>query len=575
MNIQIQMIESILSTITSTLLLIFTYIIPLFSSIRTIHNRDIQSYNQWLTYWLLISLISPFLTYIHSYYKTFTLSFILWLSLPRFQGATIIYEEIVCVYIVDKYQMDVNVEKKMDTVKSKLRNSLWNIMQDVGWGVLYQIGGVVSFVQDYTSSTFSTTNSSNVSVNVSATAITNDSDYSDKDGVQNNNHDSTSIKSPISKNTKKPKLQQIPSISASKINHKTRPVHSVMESFSSLSSIDTTCTSTTATTTSTTTSTTSTKSTKSSLSSSSTISNTTTQHSNNSKTTTISSSPTRMMNSNNSNKSPSSTSFSEQQSYIHDFLTMLQKGLYVFAWHGNSHLITLTDRNGNAIHDDNENTTSIDRFRLRVFTFIQDDGEDGEEEVEEEDDNNNNDRKQEDRSSDSNNNNDDDDDDDTNMNKNNGQKNENRRISYHDSYYQNGHFVLSSVESRPDEEGIDIVSFPIHVVTEIKESSRGIQFLSSKNKIMEQEEHASVVDCDDHRSAATVTTSTTRLEKTTTIPTKSTTSPPKSSSSPSSSRSPPHHKNNDILLAEIVLSDDKDRNILLFGLRTILFGNVE
>ena len=431
------LIESILTTSASILLTVFTYVIPLLSSIRTIHNRDKESYNQWLTYWLLIFLLTPLFN-ILKFYKAFHLSLVLWLSLPKFQGATKVYNELFLVHVLDKYELETKVDDKIYKVKSSITKSLLNIAKDIGWGVLYQIGGIVSYVQDTAASLVEDNNNNNNHYQQQPLKKKSWNEFNYDENNNNNIYDSNKS------------LYHQASIS-SKINQ-TKPVHSIVESFSSLpSTMDSSLSSTS----------------MSKHSSSSTSS---------------------------SSYQPQFDSIIEQESYIYDFINMLQKGLYVFAWYSDAKVITLSDRNGNPITK--RKTEGNNNFKLRVFALCYPDRE--------------------------------------NNNINNSCSSNNKVESYVKNHIptkddEESYFVLGSVESRPGEEGVDIVSFPLRVVTEVKQSSRGIQFLTSSSLL--------------HQDNANVRRNVSKDKNDTIV---------------------------DVILAEIVLSDDKDRNILLSGLKALL-----
>ena len=534
-------VESILASVTSILLIIFTYVIPLLSSIRTIHNRDKESYNQWLTYWLLIHLLSPLFNILQfGYYKTFHLSFILWLSLPRFQGAAIIYHEFVDI-VLTKYQVEATVDNKLHTVKKSFYSAIWRIAQDVGWGFMYQIGGVVSYVQDKALSLtdpkqrknhdvsgqkYQNVNSDDDDDDISYESDDdNDSDilavnHSEKDDTAdcNNSIESSNDNDIINEsdydvmvNQQQNTLQSMPTASLSsssitetegaeinesiispstptqhntasrtpiKIN--TSPIHSIKDSFSSLSSFD-----------------------KYLMESESNGTPTTTTP------TTATISRTAGSNGNSYDTSV------ETLEYISDFIKMLQKGLYVFAWHNNSSIIHHTDRHGvllnkgNSITSPPSSSSLRNKFQLRVFSF--------------------------------------------HSNKMKNAINDNSSCDEKKQIYfqleEDAQFVLSCVESKSDEDDADIVSFPVSEIFAVQQSTRGIQFLT--------------------KSSSTTFLSNTKNSQRSRVRGSSSTKP----LSPVDERRQELKIVDGVVVAEIVLSDDNDLNILLFGLKTLLSAN--
>ncbi|KAK1276873.1 HVA22-like protein f [Acorus gramineus] len=78
---------------------------PLYASIRAIETPSSLDDQQWLTYWVLYSLITLFELSCYKFLAWFPLwpymklVFCLWLVLPIFNGAAYIYENYVRVYV--------------------------------------------------------------------------------------------------------------------------------------------------------------------------------------------------------------------------------------------------------------------------------------------------------------------------------------------------------------------------------------------------------------------------------------------------------------------------------------------
>jgi TB2/DP1, HVA22 family. len=139
-------LEIIFDRTLSVLLMTFTYLIPLLSSIRAVHHKDLQAYQQWLTYFLLIFLFHPICAILRIH-KLFRLLIVLYLSLPKFQGALFVYQEVIHV-LLERYAVERKVDEHLDKFKTSIRARLWNIAKDIGWSALTQVGEVVSFVKD-------------------------------------------------------------------------------------------------------------------------------------------------------------------------------------------------------------------------------------------------------------------------------------------------------------------------------------------------------------------------------------------------------------------------------------------
>lgn len=138
----------ILDRALSVLLVAFTYLIPLLSSIRAVHHKDTQAYQQWLTYYLLIFLFHPICLLLRIH-KLFRLIIVLYLSLPKFQGALFIYQEVIHV-LMDRYSVEEKVDEHIGKVKMSIKARLWNVAKDIGWSALTQVGEIVSLIRgDY------------------------------------------------------------------------------------------------------------------------------------------------------------------------------------------------------------------------------------------------------------------------------------------------------------------------------------------------------------------------------------------------------------------------------------------
>ncbi|KAL0364669.1 UNVERIFIED_CONTAM: HVA22-like protein a [Sesamum angustifolium] len=93
---------------------VVSLVYPLYASIRAVETRSAVDDQQWLTYWVLYSMITLFeLTFAKliewlpfwSYAKLF---FTCWLVIPYFSGAAYVYEHLVRPYLVTR-QKTVNI----------------------------------------------------------------------------------------------------------------------------------------------------------------------------------------------------------------------------------------------------------------------------------------------------------------------------------------------------------------------------------------------------------------------------------------------------------------------------------
>ncbi|EZG57833.1 putative HVA22/TB2/DP1 family protein [Gregarina niphandrodes] len=74
---------------------------PAWQSFKAIETGSHQSSRQWLAYWVVyasfavVELFSDILLFWIPFYYVLKLAFLLWLSLPQFHGATIVYDNIL------------------------------------------------------------------------------------------------------------------------------------------------------------------------------------------------------------------------------------------------------------------------------------------------------------------------------------------------------------------------------------------------------------------------------------------------------------------------------------------------
>ncbi|KAL3798867.1 hypothetical protein ACHAWO_003024 [Cyclotella atomus] len=106
-------------------IIVFGYFIPALSSVKAVVHKDSEAFFQWTTYWLILHLYSTVLSPILHFtlHPIFQLVAILWLSLPRFQGASYAYERVV-VHWVKKYE--VRVDDAIDEAHRSVQKWIWS-----------------------------------------------------------------------------------------------------------------------------------------------------------------------------------------------------------------------------------------------------------------------------------------------------------------------------------------------------------------------------------------------------------------------------------------------------------------
>ena len=334
-------------------------------------------------------------------------------------------------------------------------DAMWNIAKDVGWGFLYQIGGVVSYVQDSAASFVDQNTVGGKSQSQSQRSMEDDGqkmkdggdekyNETELDNAQNdemldssensdeiitdsneNDNDEYDNDDKISSPQNNDNIETSQSSSSVSIQ-RSQPIHSVLESYSSLSSLE------------------------------------------------------------------ADLASIEKEKYIHDFIDMLKKGLYVFAWCNDCSIIKHSSGNGpDSMNSNNQDEISSKKYQLRVLKMVETSNQSANGEITQS-------------------------------------------------------FVLNPVESRLEEEGIDIISFPVLDISRVKASRRGIQFMTEGAKF----------STDILPPATTMSLS----ESTTTV----------TSIVSSEADAQEEAVIREELVAEVVLSDDQDKDILLFGLNIFL-----
>lgn len=134
------MIRSLLSSIAFNF---FGYLCPAFSSIKGIISKDIDSIQEYLTYWSVLGIILYIETIIKyfsaevasKYPPEFKVIVILWLTLPQFQGAFRIYMLILKPYFEFN---EKNIDSAISTYFLKIQSKFGSTLQHLLYQLLLQ-----------------------------------------------------------------------------------------------------------------------------------------------------------------------------------------------------------------------------------------------------------------------------------------------------------------------------------------------------------------------------------------------------------------------------------------------------
>ena len=105
-------------------------------------RRDSDSYHQWSNYWLILHLyltiLSPILHI--TLHPVFQILAILWLSLPQYQGALVVYERVVNPWVD---QFESKVDDAVEEAHRGVRRWLWSRLGGVAWLLTGEGGSLV------------------------------------------------------------------------------------------------------------------------------------------------------------------------------------------------------------------------------------------------------------------------------------------------------------------------------------------------------------------------------------------------------------------------------------------------
>ncbi|GBG65390.1 hypothetical protein CBR_g50751 [Chara braunii] len=99
--------------ITELAILVASLGYPSYASFKASEKGDDDEAKQWLTYWVVFSFLSFFETFTSwaftwlPWYPEMKLAFILWLSLPKFKGASVMYDLYVSQFF-KRHQRDID-----------------------------------------------------------------------------------------------------------------------------------------------------------------------------------------------------------------------------------------------------------------------------------------------------------------------------------------------------------------------------------------------------------------------------------------------------------------------------------
>ncbi len=99
---------------------------PAFCSIRAVESQEIDNDKQWLSYWIIFATMALFdffsriVKVFFPYYFFFKFVVIVWLIMPNFKGATIVYNRLISKLLILKDFLDKNYFNKTEEGKGKI-----------------------------------------------------------------------------------------------------------------------------------------------------------------------------------------------------------------------------------------------------------------------------------------------------------------------------------------------------------------------------------------------------------------------------------------------------------------------
>ena len=128
------MLYSFRSAFADLLFCLFGYLAPALNSVKAICSNDTDGIKEYLTYWVVLSISTflswmlIFLRFINHYPPEAKVVCVLWLTLPRFQGAYRVYA-LFLKWSYERYESDI--DDKVSVLTDKLRSTLWSKLKMV------------------------------------------------------------------------------------------------------------------------------------------------------------------------------------------------------------------------------------------------------------------------------------------------------------------------------------------------------------------------------------------------------------------------------------------------------------
>ena len=103
---------------------VLAYLYPAYMSFKAVRANDPELHTQWLVYWIVNTVFTvgelfadQLLTWVPLYYEL-KIAFVAWLVLPRFKGASVLYEKFLAPYLA---RHEAAIDAHIDTALRKAR----------------------------------------------------------------------------------------------------------------------------------------------------------------------------------------------------------------------------------------------------------------------------------------------------------------------------------------------------------------------------------------------------------------------------------------------------------------------
>ena len=103
---------------------VLAYLYPAYMSFKAVRANDPELHTQWLVYWIVNTFFTvgelftdQLLTWVPLYYEL-KIAFVAWLVLPRFKGASVLYEKFLAPYLA---KHEAAIDAHIDTAIRKAR----------------------------------------------------------------------------------------------------------------------------------------------------------------------------------------------------------------------------------------------------------------------------------------------------------------------------------------------------------------------------------------------------------------------------------------------------------------------